>query len=409
MTEKVLVVDDDANVRDALGQTLELADLQPILTSAFVTAKDFILPEFEGVVLSDIRMPGRDGFFLLDHVRQVDPDLPVVLLTGEGDIPMAVRAMSEGAFGFLEKPCSPSDLLAVIERALKTRGLVLENRRLKTLLESGDAAARMLFGQSQLAENLRNRARRVAQLDTEVLIQGPAGAGISKVAEVIHLSSPRSKLPFIKVAAAGLAVTALHAALNDAKGGSVLLDEIAHLPADCQLAVTEALEEGQTSRLLVGTCQDLETAVNEGRFNADLWYRLQVTPVRIPSLAERPEDIPVLFSHYVAQACDQAGIPVPEIAPGVLADLMAREWPGNARALMSEAMRFALQMEDRAAPEGLGLAEQMARVERTILVQALERSVGNATEAAAALKLPRKTFYDKLARHSLRAEDYRIE
>ena len=131
MTNRVLLVDDDAAVREALGQTLELADLEPLTAGSFVEAKDHIGPGFDGVILSDIRMPGRDGFHLLDYAREADPDLPVILLTGEGDIPMAVRAMAAGAFDFLEKPCAPGDLVAVIERALRTRALVLENRRLK--------------------------------------------------------------------------------------------------------------------------------------------------------------------------------------------------------------------------------------------------------------------------------------
>ena len=141
MTRKVLFVDDDAAVREALGQTLELAELETVVAGSFIEAKDHIAPGFDGVIVSDIRMPGRDGFFLLGHVQKVDAELPVILLTGEGDIPMAVKAMGEGAFGFLEKPCAPADLLAVVERALKTRALVLENRRLKAQLEAGDPAA----------------------------------------------------------------------------------------------------------------------------------------------------------------------------------------------------------------------------------------------------------------------------
>ena len=143
MTRRVLLVDDDAAVREALGQTLELAELQPITAGSFVEAKDNITPAFDGVIVSDIRMPGRDGFHLLDYSHGVDPDLPVILLTGEGDIPMAVRGMAAGAFDFLEKPCGPRDLLAVVEKALKTRELVLENRRLKQQLTRGDAAARL--------------------------------------------------------------------------------------------------------------------------------------------------------------------------------------------------------------------------------------------------------------------------
>jgi len=408
VTLKVLVVDDDAAVRDALCQTLELADLEPISAGSFVVAKDRIAEDFAGVIVSDIRMPGRDGFHLLAYAREVDADLPVILLTGEGDIPMAVQAMREGAFGFLEKPCAREDLLAVLERALKTRTMVLENRRLRALVESGDPAARMLFGTSDLAEGLRARVRRVAPLETEVLITGAPGTGISKVSEVIHLSSLRSKAPFVKRAAADLAVDDLAEALVAAKGGSLFLDEITSLPAAAQLALLEALEAGSAARLLAGSTRDLAEAAEQGALNADLYYVLDVMPVRIPSLSERPEDIPVLFRHYVAQAAEQAGIAQPELAPDHMAALMAQDWPGNARSLMSAAMRFVLGMPDEIAQEvDLGLAEQLARVERSLLIAALGRQNGHASDAAKALKLPRKTFYDKLARYGIRAEDYR--
>lgn len=408
MSVKVLVVDDDTAVREALSQTLELADLEPISAGSFVVAKDHISEEFAGVILSDIRMPGRDGFHLLAHARKVDADLPVILLTGEGDIPMAVRAMREGAFGFLEKPCARDDLLAVLERALKTRAMVLENRRLRALVESGDPAARMIFGTSQLAEALRARVRRVAPLETEVLVTGAPGTGISKVAEVVHLSSLRSKAAFVKRAAADLGPADLAAALEAAQGGSLFLDEVAGLSAAAQLALIEALEAGCDARLIAGSTRDLGEAVAEGRLNADLYYRLDVMPVRVPSLAERPEDIPVLFRHYVAQAAEQAGLAAPEISPDHLAALMAQDWPGNARSLMSAAMRFVLGMpEEVSRAVDVGLAEQLARVERALLVAALGRQNGHASAAAKALKLPRKTFYDKLARYGIRAEDYR--
>ncbi|WP_223421111.1 sigma-54-dependent transcriptional regulator [Tateyamaria pelophila] len=408
MTIKFLVVDDDAAVRDALSQTLELADLEPISAGSFVVAKDHIAEDFEGVILSDIRMPGRDGFHLLAHARKIDADLPVILLTGEGDIPMAVRAMREGAFGFLEKPCARNDLLAVLERALKTRTLVLENRRLRALVESGDPAARMLFGQSELADGLRARVRRVAPLETEVLVTGAPGTGISKVAEVIHLSSLRSKAPFVKRAAADLGADDLAHALESAKGGSLFLDEVAGLPAAAQLALLEALEAGCAARLIAGSTRDLAAAAEQGALNADLYYRLDVMPVRVPSLSERPEDIPVLFRHYVAQAAEQAGLSAPELAPDHMAALMAQDWPGNARSLMSAAMRFVLGMPEEVTHEvDLGLAEQLARVERSLLIAALGRQNGHASDAAKALKLPRKTFYDKLTRYGIRAEDYR--
>lgn len=408
MSKQVLLVDDDAAVREAVAQTLELAELEAIPAASFVAAKDRITAEFDGVILSDIRMPGRDGFHLLEYAKSCDPDLPVILLTGEGDIPMAVQAMGQGAFGFLEKPCASNELLSVLHQALKTRGLVLENRKLKRLVETGDPAARMLFGHSQLADQLRTRVRRVAQLENEVLITGAPGSGISKVAEVIHLGSLRSKAPFVKRAASAMTPSDLIAALKESTGGSLFIDEVAHLPADTQLVLIEALESGVNVRLMAGSIQDMQAAMQAGQINADLFYRLDVMPVRIPSLAERPEDIPVLFRHYVALASEQAGITAPDITADFVASLMTQDWPGNARSLMSAAMRFVLGMPDDVTQAAdLGLAEQLARVEKSLLVAALGRHNGRASEAAEALKLPRKTFYDKLARYEIRAEDFR--
>lgn len=412
MIRKVLVVDDDSAVREALAQTLELADLHPLCTGSFIEAKDHISDSFDGVILSDIRMPGRDGFFLLDHAQKLDPDLPVILLTGEGDIPMAVRAMGQGAFGFLEKPCAAADLLAEVERALKTRALVLDNRRLRAQLEAGDPAARMLFGTSALAVALRARVRAVARTRAEVLVSGPPGSGISKVAEVIHLSSAQAKGPFIKMPAAGLGPAEFAAACTSAEAGTLFLDEFGALPAATQFTLLDHLERQGDMRLIVGSSADLAALVASGQLNPDLYYRLDVSPVRIPALSERREDIPVLFRHYVAQASEQAGLTPPDIGPDVIAALMAQDWPGNARALMSAAMRFSLglaapQEPDLPGPAGLGLAEQMAQVERSLLIAALRRHQGRAVDAARDLQLPRKTFYDKLSRYGLRPEDFR--
>ncbi|MCR8547060.1 sigma-54 dependent transcriptional regulator [Salipiger sp. P9] len=404
---RVLLVDDDAAVREALGQTLELAEFDAVTAGSFVEAKDLIGPRFEGVIVSDIRMPGRDGFYLLDYAHEQDAELPVILLTGEGDIPMAVRAMSAGAFDFLEKPCAPTDLISVIERALRTRGLVLENRRLKAQLETGDPAARMLAGNSELAEAMRAQARAAARAGTDVLVRGARGSGISKVAEVVHLCSARAKGPFEKRSAAELGREDLAALWQSCAGGTLFLDEIGQLPMDTQLALQDALEAGG-ARLIAGTVEDLSRAVEEGRFSSELFYRLEVMQLRIPALAERPQDIPVLFRHYVAQAAEQAGLPEPEIGEEMIAGLMARDWPGNARSLMSAAMRFVLGLgEGGTGGEGLGLAERLAQVERSLLADALKRTGGQASAAAETLKLPRKTFYDKLAKYGLKPEAFR--
>ena len=408
MIRKVLLVDDDAAVREALAQTLELAEYEPVTAGSFVAAKDHIHRDFGGVIISDIRMPGRDGFHLLAYAREVDPELPVVLLTGEGDIPMAVQAMGQGAFDFLEKPCAAADLLAVLERAFAARAEILLEREQRRELERGDPAARMLFGLSDQAEALRERVRSVAPTRAEVLVTGPAGSGVSKVAEVVHLMSPVGQGPFVKRPASGLNPDDLLRVCKDAAGGSLYLDEISAMSDATQYAALELIEQGTEARIIAGATADLSDLTAQGRFNADLFYRLDVMRVRIPALSERPEDIPVIFRRYVAQAAEQAGIAEPEVTPEHLASLMAQDWPGNARSLMSAAMRFVLGMPDEVAQAAdLGLSEQLARVERSLLIAALGRHNGKAADAAKALKLPRKTFYDKLTRYHIRPEDYR--
>ncbi|WP_299663532.1 sigma-54 dependent transcriptional regulator [uncultured Ruegeria sp.] len=408
MIRKVLLVDDDAAVREALAQTLELADFEAVTAGSFVAAKDHIHREFDGVIISDIRMPGRDGFHLLAYAREIDLELPVVLLTGEGDIPMAVQAMGQGAFDFLEKPCAAADLLAVLERASVARSEVLHDREQRRELERGDPAARMLFGLSEQAEILRERVRNVALTHAEVLVTGPAGSGISKVAEVVHLMSSVGQGPFVKRPASSLNPEDLQRMCEDATGGSLFLDEVSAMSDATQYAVMELIEQGTDARIIAGTTADLSALSTQGQFSADLFYRLDVMRVRIPALSERPEDIPVIFRRYVAQAAEQAGIAEPEITPQHLAALMAQDWPGNARSLMSAAMRFVLGMpEEVAQAADQGLSEHLARVERSLLIAALGRHNGKAAEAAKTLKLPRKTFYDKLARYHIRPEDYR--
>lgn len=410
MSRRVLLVDDDSGVRDALGQTLELADLEPVTAASFVVAKDHISRDFDGVIVTDIRMPGRDGFHLLEYATRLDPELPVILLTGEGDVPMAVQAMQAGAHAFLEKPCAPSDLLDVVRKALGARNEVLEARRRRLTIESGDAAARLLFGVSDKADALRDRVRAVARSSGEVLVTGDPGSGTPKVAEVVHMLSAASRHPFVKRAGGALDPAGLDDAFAEAGAGSLYLDEVWALSSPAQFALLALLEDGRAARVIAGTTRDLEAEVRAGRFLADLYYRLDLLRVAIPALKDRTEDIPVMFRRYVAQACEQANLPEPPVTPDVIAGLMAREWPGNARALMSAAMRFAMGVQE-AAEDGpdLGLADRVAQFERSLLIESLHASQGHATAAASALKLPRKTFYDKLTKHGIRPEDFRSD
>ncbi len=404
MSKSVLVVEDDADVRDAIGQSLELAGYEPILTSAFVVAKDHISRDFDGVIVSDMRMPGRDGMYLLSYAQSVDPDLPVILLTGEGDIPMAVEATQKGAFAFLEKPCSNAVLMEMIEGAQELRATELENRLIKAKASQGDVAERMIFGQSDTIVAVRAAVRRMAVLDGPVLIQGAPGAGVSKCAEVVHRLSDMAAGPFGRVVAAGLTPAGLNAVFDENAGGSIYIDEIAQLTPEVQSALLAALEGGVGPRILAGTVQDIKALP---AFNMDLFYRLEALNVYIPSLKERPEDIPVLFRHYVLEASEQSGVAAPPVTQDVLADLLAQDWPGNARALMNAAMRFVLGLSTDQTAQDTGLAAQMQQVERSLLVDALRQNHGNASATASQLKLPRKTFYDKLAKHGLKPGAFR--
>lgn len=405
MMARVLLVEDDPAVREALAQTLDLAGYTAATAGSFVAAKDEITANFEGVIVSDIRMPGRDGFYLLDYARQQDPELPIILLTGEGDIPMAVRAMGQGAFDFLEKPCAPKTLLAAVDRAMTMRRLVLENRALKNRLKSDDAATQMMPGKSHVAQRLRDRLRAVSAAAGEpVLIAGPPGVNAPKAADVIRRLAGRTNQPFEKRASSGLGVSDLAAGFVAAQGGCLFLDEIAAMPADTQLAFLEKLESGTETLCVAGTYRDLEAVPG---FSADLRLRLNAVRVDLPALKDRVEDIPDLFLYYINEISSRSGVPAPPVPDRYMADLMARDWPGNARALMNEATQFVLGLESQDNDAAPGLVEHMAQVEKTLLIRALQRCVGQASAAAKDLKLPRKTFYDKLSRHGLRPEDYR--
>ena len=406
MTPTVLVVEDEPLVREALGQTLELASITPILTSAFVVAKDHIDRDFPGIILSDIRMPGRDGLYLLDYVKSVDPDLPVILLTGEGDIPMAVDAIRKGAFDFLEKPCANDVLVDAVRRAQRTRALVLENRRLKEEIRRGDAASQMIFGLSEKAEALREQVRNLARIDDAVLVYGEVGTGIPKVAEVIHRLSRRAAQTFGKVAGAGLLPSTLSDALTEHSTGTLFIDDAAAMPKESQFALLEHLDSVGGARILVGWPKDNRSEV-QTEILPDLQLRLDALKLGVPSLRERTEDIPILFHHYVREAAEQLGVAEPEVTASVLSGLMGQSWPGNARALRNAAVRYVLGLDSPIDDSSLGLSVRLAEIERSLISDALARHKGNATATAQSLQLPRKTFYDKLNRLGLKPEDFR--
>ncbi|MCF6272297.1 MAG: sigma-54 dependent transcriptional regulator [Rhodobacteraceae bacterium] len=421
MNLSILLVDDDREVREALGQTLELAGYNVILAGSYIAAADHITPGFSGVVLSDVRMPGKDGFALLIRCRQVDKDLPVTLITGEGDVPMAVRAMEAGAFNFLEKPVSNERLLEVVARACNLRETVLENRALRARLVAKDAAERLVIGQSETTQNLRRQLRVVANAGSDALITGETGVGKELAARVIHQLS-NGNTPFIAVNCGMLTEgltgavlfgdAARKGAFERADGGTLFLDEIGAMPLDQQVNLLRILEErvvedrlGQPQKLnirvLAASHENLPDMVSAGRFRRDLFFRLDVARINIPPLRERPEDTGLLFGHFLAT--EGGSLP----ADFQLSSLLAHSWPGNMRELKNHAARLAMGLSDGNNPEKTTLAQALERLEKHLIEEALQQHASRISEVSAALGIPRKTLYDKMKRLRIDPANFR--
>lgn len=412
MALSILLVDDEREVREALGQSLEIAGYPVILAGSFIEAVDHISPSFNGVVLSDVRMPGKDGFALLERCKQVDKDLPVTLITGEGDVPMAVRAMEAGAHNFLEKPVSSDRLIEVVSRACSLRGAVLENRLLKAKLAAQDAANRLIIGQSEATQNLRRQLRVVANAGSDALITGETGVGKELAARVIHKLSG-SNTPFVAVNCGmlteGLTQAVLFGdasrkgAFARADGGTLFLDEIGAMPFGQQVNLLRILEERTIEdrlgkpqkldiRVLAASHENLPEMAAQGRFRQDLFFRLDVARINIPPLRERPEDLGLLFAHFL----EEAGGNLPKNIP--LSNLLAQPWRGNMRELKHHAARLAMGLTERDDTPETSLAQALEQVENHLITQALQKHASRMNDVCAALGIPRKTLYDKMKR-----------
>ena len=435
-TETVLLVDDEEHLRISAAQSFELAGLECQTMAEGEEALDRLGRNFPGVLVSDIRMPGMDGVTLMRRALEIDPELPVILVTGHGDIDLAVSCIKEGAYDFLEKPCEPARLVACVRRALDKRRLTLENRVLRRQIGSSDAIEARLIGRSPPMVALRGAVRAVAATDADVLITGDTGTGKEVVARALHRVSERAKGPFVHINCAALpealteselfgheagafpgAIRARYGKLEHARGGVLCLDEIDSLPLPLQAKLLDALHNRTVTRLgsndaipldirvIALSKSDLEQEVSAGRFRMDLLYRLNVATIRPPTLAERREDIPRLFSVLVTQAAARYKTSAPEIPAEVLTALATRDWPGNVRELRNVADRFVLglDLDIGLQPDGesTSLAAQMAAHEKAIIAAAIAAHGGRLKETYEALDLSRKTLYEKMRRHGL--------
>ena len=445
----VLFVDDEQHIRAANRQTLELAGLPVQIFDRAEAVLPLLSRDWPGVLVTDIRLPGLDGLELLAQAHAIDPDLPVILITGHGDVSTAVSAMRAGAYDFIEKPYPAERLVERVRRALDQRTLVLENRNLRIELMANSALGPRIIGRSQEMRRLRATIARLADTGADVLVFGETGTGKELVARSLHEHSRRRDRNFVAVNCGAVPDTMIESELfgheagaftgaksrrigkiEHAQGGTLFLDEIESMPLSAQVRLLRVLQERTIERLgsnqlipidfrvVAATKVDLREAASNGTFREDLYYRLNVVTLCIPPLRERRDDIPQLFHHFLLVSQDRFQCDAPFPDPAEIAHLLSHDWPGNVRELRNLTERYVLlgeqfgwSLKDLVAKPLAGaprsLPEQVECFEKSLIVQALAASQGCIKDTMTALGIPRKTLYDKMQKHGLSKEDYK--
>lgn len=441
---RILLIDDEEDLRRSTAQALDLAGFD---------VSDFDKPErilerasygYPGIVITDIRMPTMDGVTLMNRIHELDREIPVVLVTGHGDVQLAVRSMREGAFDFIEKPFAPTQLVEVAARAMSFRQLVLENRVLKAAAGQRDDLEQRLMGRSNAMIDLRRKLRTVGPTDADVLIVGETGVGKEVTARALHDLSSRAAKPFVAINCAALpahlieselfghevgafpgAMRARFGKFEHAQGGTILLDEIGSMSLDLQAKLLRVIEERIITRLgsneslpldvrfFATTKGDLEMRVSQGQFRADLFYRLNVVTLLVPPLSARREDVPILFLQLLREAAGRYRKPEPDVPPHVMSAIAAREWPGNVRELRNAADRYVLGLQlgdgldGETGPERL--ADRVAAYEKAAIAIALNAHGGTLRPVYESLGLSRKTLYEKMQRYGLDRREFGVD
>jgi DNA-binding NtrC family response regulator len=437
----ILIVDDERVVRDSLGKWFE-EDGYTVDTAS--NAREALLKlsaQRWDLFLVDVKMPGMDGLELQRKIRDVDPEAIVIIMTGYASVETAVQALKDGAYDYLTKPFDPDDLAQVIRKALEPRHMQEDNIRRRESREEIQGVE--LVGQSPPIEKVLERVRTVASTDASVLIAGESGTGKELVARTIHNLSPRRFLPMVVIHCGALTETQLESEFlghekgaiagaqyrkkgkfEVAEGGTVLLDEISDISLKTQTDLLRVLEEREItrvggtqtikvdSRVIAATNRDLEAGVKEGAFRSDLFYRLNVFEIRLPSLRERREDIPLLADHFVRKYTRLMNKRFTSISKPAVDLLMHYDWPGNVRELENAIERalvigrepeiqvsdFPLQVSYGTPPAGQTLEE----VERAHILKVLEGCNWNQSLSARILKIDRVTLYNKIKKYGFK-------
>jgi two-component system C4-dicarboxylate transport response regulator DctD len=443
----VLIVEDDPHVQLGCVQALQLAGLGVDAVDSAEAALQIITPGFAGVVVTDMRLPRADGLSLVRHCHALDADLPVIMITGHGDVSLAVEAMRSGAYDFIPKPFSPELLVEVVRRALEKRGLTLEVASLRRLLSAREGLAGQLVGRSPQIERVRRLVMEVADSPVDVLIHGETGTGKEVVAQALHEFSRRKAAPFVALNCGGVPDTLLDSELfgheqgaftgaqkrrigkiEYASGGTLFLDELETMPLPMQIKLLRVLQERRIERLgsnqglavdvrvVAATKDDLQQRAREGSFRLDLYYRLNVVTIELPPLRERREDIPLLLEHFMLLAASRFNRPQPTVSTEQMHRLMAHAWPGNVRELRNVADCLVLGVrkdvlgpmpmpntDGEAEADGLSLAETVDGFERSLIAAELPRHDGSIARTAKALRIAKTTLADKVRKYGLQA------
>ncbi|WP_316859917.1 sigma-54 dependent transcriptional regulator [uncultured Cohaesibacter sp.] len=439
----VIYVEDDASVQFAYLQSMQMAGFSVVATDNAEDGLEQLKKNRNAIILSDIRLPGMSGIELVKKVQKIDSTIPVILITGHGDVEMAVTAMKIGAYDFIEKPCNNQRLTEILHRAIEKRRLVLENTQTR-LAENAERGPVML-GQSSAMRNIREMILNISDTNADVLIEGETGTGKEVVANTIHAWSKGRNGHFVPLNCAAFAETLFESEMFGHEAGSftgatkkrvgkieyahrgtLFLDEIESMPIDIQAKFLRVLQERTVAKLgtnelipvdcrvVAATKEDLHTLCERRGFRQDLYYRLNVVTIHIPPLRDRRDDIPELFHHFVYKASQQYRRPMPDIKPEQIIWLQSQAWPGNVRELKHFADRYVLGF---VAPDSesfvlsedhrMSLTECLDQFEKRLIEDALQQTGGHVGRAAKSLILPRKTLYDKLNKHDIKPDTYR--
>ncbi len=436
---KVAIVDDEADMRQSISQWLALSGFD---TETFSSAEEALAglgSDFPGVVVSDIKMPGMDGMAFLKRLMSVDSGLPVIMITGHGDVPMAVEAMRVGAFDFLEKPFNPDRMTELAKKATQARRLTLDNRALRRELSDGTVLMKKLIGTSPVMERLREDILDLGQADSHVLIDGETGTGKTLVAHALHAVGPRAGRKFVTISCAawsedqladrifGPAEDGTIPLMEEARGGTLCLEDIEALSHSLQSRLLAKINDQSVppeTRIIAICNRHAPDTTLEGILRPDLFYRLGAMTIVLPPLRARGEDILTLFTRMSEQFAEEYGCDAPQVMAQEAAQLLQAPWPGNVRQLVNISERAVLQnrrgsgsiasllMADNEASgpalttEGKPLKDYVEAFERMLIDNTMRRHKGSIVAVMEELCLPRRTLNEKMAKYSLTRSEY---